>query len=126
MSRKTVSGIIIAATAIVVAVALYAAVDPSSSRLFPKCPFYVLTGLKCPGCGTQRAIHQLLHLNIGQAIHYNALMVASIPLMVFLGAANALRDRHPRLYLASRNPVLSWAVLAVVLLWMLFRNVFGW
>ena len=25
--------------------------DPSVSAFFPKCPFLLLTGLQCPGCG---------------------------------------------------------------------------
>ena len=47
--------------------------DPSEIELFPKCPFYMLTGLKCPGCGSQRAIHSLLHLDFIGAIRYNLL-----------------------------------------------------
>ena len=42
--------------------------NPSSFTFYPRCPFYVLTGYKCPGCGTLRAIHHILNGNIGEMI----------------------------------------------------------
>lgn len=57
---------------------LYFWYDPSQ-YLFPKCPFLMLTGLKCPGCGSQRALHQLLHGNVGQAVQANWLFVLALP-----------------------------------------------
>ena len=41
--------------AVLVAVWLYR-VDPEDSVYSPKCVFYLLTGLKCPGCGSQRCV----------------------------------------------------------------------
>lgn len=99
--------------------------DPSKYP-FPRCPFLVLTGLQCPGCGTQRALHQLLHFHVGEAFRYNAMMVMAIPLLLFLLAAELLKGRYPGLYRASISPALSWTVLAAVLLWWLLRNLFGW
>ena len=99
------------------------AFDPSESVFFPRCPFMWLTGLKCPGCGSLRATHQLLHLHIGEAVRYNALMVLFIPLLLFLVVADLFKARFPKLYLASRNPVLSWSILAAILLWWILRNV---
>lgn len=119
MPKKMVVSIVL--IAIILGIVVYYTFDPSKV-LFPRCPFYALTGLKCPGCGTQRAIHQLLHLNIGEAVRYNAFMVFSIPLLVFLITADVGKTRWPKLYLLSRNPVLSWSILAVVLLWWLLRN----
>lgn len=109
-----------------VAVIVLGAFDPEEFSFFPKCPFLMLTGLKCPGCGTQRAIHQLMHLHIGEAFGYNALMVMSIPLLVFLAVSEVLRRRFPKLQLAATGPALSWGILAVVLLWWVLRNIFGW
>ena len=102
----------------------YAVHDPAVSTHFPKCPFYAITGLKCPGCGTQRAIHQLLHFNISEAFHYNALMVLSLPLLLFLAFADLSKDRFPRFYRASRSPILGRTILAVILLWWIARNIF--
>src|SRR5437762_10353071 len=32
-----------------------------ANQWFPKCPFLLLTGYQCPGCGSTRACYQLLH-----------------------------------------------------------------
>ena len=49
--------------------------DTTSGVPFPKCLFFSLTGLQCPGCGSQRALHSLLHLDLVAALRYNAYMV---------------------------------------------------
>lgn len=41
-----------------------------------------MTGLDCPGCGGQRAAHQLLHGNFAVAFRSNALFVSLLPLAV--------------------------------------------
>ncbi|MCG2429838.1 DUF2752 domain-containing protein [Aequorivita xiaoshiensis] len=54
-----------------------------STTLFIPCPFYYVSGFYCPGCGSQRAIHLLLHGNIIGAFRFNPLMVITIPIMVY-------------------------------------------
>src|SRR5690554_8210264 len=44
---------------------------------------YYFTGFYCPGCGSQRAIHLLLHGDIIGAFRFNPLMVLTIPIMVY-------------------------------------------
>lgn len=56
--------------------------DPNECRFFPKCILYSVTGLKCAGCGTQRALHCLMHGEILQAIRYNCYMTVFLPLFV--------------------------------------------
>lgn len=75
-----------AAVAVLLAAALYIfyTFNPEAQPLFPKCPFLLVTGYECPGCGSQRAIHSLLHFNIGAALRYNAFMVLALP-YIFLG-----------------------------------------
>jgi len=46
---------------------VYSRFSPEGNAWFPKCIFLQLTGLKCPGCGSQRVIHNLLNLNIQKA-----------------------------------------------------------
>lgn len=58
---------------------LYRTYNPSGNVYFPKCPFRELTGLKCPGCGSQRAIHYLLNFDILNALKENVILVLSIP-----------------------------------------------
>ena len=56
---------------------LYGLFDPEKN-LFPPCPFRSLTGWLCPGCGSQRAIHQVLHGNFGAAIKLNLLFIPGL------------------------------------------------
>jgi hypothetical protein len=92
--------------------------NPSSgSSYFPSCPLRLLTGLYCPGCGTLRGLHQLLHGHVGAAFGFNPLMVLSLP---FIGYAYlsyttmALRGRGlPRFFVPPvLIKVLFWTVVA--------------
>lgn len=68
--------------------ALYYLVDPAAgSGLFWACPFHKITGLHCPGCGGQRALHELLHGRITAALSANALAVLLVFPAVFAAAA---------------------------------------
>lgn len=59
--------------------------NPSDKEnIYLICPFKVLTGLDCPACGGQRSVHHLLHLEIFQALRYNAFFVLLIPYLLFL------------------------------------------
>lgn len=86
--------------------------NPSDIPRFPKCPFFALTGYKCPGCGTLRGIHSLLHLRFAAAWGYNPLMIVSIPLLAALVISKRVR----------RNRYLSYTVLGVTLIYWLVRN----
>lgn len=55
--------------------------DPEKGG-FLSCPFRFLTGWLCPGCGSQRALHDLMHLRLGEAFGHNALLVLSIPALL--------------------------------------------
>lgn len=105
-------------------ICIYYAFDPAQ-HLFPRCPFALLTGFRCPGCGTQRAIHQLLHLNIGEAFRYNALFVVSIPILLFMLITYKLRAKFPRLYKFSLSLPFSLTILIIIILWWVFRNIYN-
>ena len=64
--------------------------DPATSGVFPPCPFHYLTGLYCPGCGSLRAIHQLLHGNLQAAWAMNPLTVLLLPFVGYGLAAEAV------------------------------------
>lgn len=64
---------------------IYRHFDPEEHVLWPKCIFHLLTGLECPGCGSQRAIHSLLNGEVIKAMHYNLLMVFLLPYLFFFG-----------------------------------------
>ena len=52
------------------AVALFF-LDPSKQTFFPKCAFHMATGYSCPGCGSSRALYQLTHGNVLEALRLN-------------------------------------------------------
>lgn len=105
---------------------IYYALDPASSQLFPQCLFFSLTGYKCPGCGSQRAIHALLNGDVVGAFRYNALLLIAVPWIALCLFAETQRMRRPRLYARLNAPLLIWLFLIVVILWWLLRNIFNW
>ena len=119
---------IIGAVAVIViaGIAIYSTFDPSTVRFFPRCTFLTLTGLKCPGCGTQRAIHALLHGNFLEAVRFNAMMVASVPLLALYGYAEIVRKSKPRFYNRVNSTPIILTIFVLVVLWWILRNVFGW
>ena len=118
--------IILVLAALLVMGVIYFALDPSTSGLFPRCTFLSFTGYKCPGCGSQRAIHALLHGDVAGAFRYNALLLVAIPWIALCLFAESQRVRNPRLYARLNAPLLIWLLLAMVLLWWLLRNIFNW
>ena len=114
----------VAVAFVVGALILYFTLDPSTNY-FPRCMFHEITGLQCPGCGSQRAFHSLLRGDFSAAWHYNALFVLELPLLVLLVAAWDLRSRIPVLHrvLNSRSVILT--ILAIIILWTIFRNIYN-
>lgn len=97
---------------------------PAHYQLFPRCIFKSVTGLNCPGCGAQRAIHELLHLNFKNAFAYNALLVFSIPYVVvgLLFHQTSLKYQFPktRRFLFGNTAIIS--VVVLVILFFIYRN----
>lgn len=116
------TGGIVACTAILL---IYASFDPAHNP-FPRCIFLSLSGLKCPGCGSQRALHAILHGNISQAWHYNAVLILSVPLLALLGFSNIYKNRFPRLYNSLNGSTVIWTVFVVTVGWWILRNIFNW
>lgn len=126
MRKKGIKYGIVVAVAIV-ATALYFLFDPEdTSNWFPKCPFFLLTGWKCPGCGLQRASHDLLHLDIAGAAHHNFLFIVALPVICLFILAGLMKNRHPRVYAFANHPVTIGILVAITLAWWLLRNVYGW
>lgn len=105
---------------------IYYALDPSTSDAFPRCSFLSLTGYKCPGCGSQRAVHALLNGDVAGAFRFNALLMIAVPWMGLCLFAESRRTRNPRLYARLNPELLMWLFLALTLSWWLLRNIFDW
>lgn len=116
-----------AAVSVLLVAALYIfyTFDPELQPIFPKCPFLLLTGYQCPGCGSQRAIHSLLHLDIGAAFRYNAFMLMALP-YIFLGVYLEYFGGKKRFPAVEKIFFGKWAAVAllvfIVVFWIV-RNI---
>lgn len=105
------------------AAALVATVDPNEPGHYPSCVFRMLTGWYCPGCGTLRAAHDLLHGDVLAALDMNVLAVLALPVVVasWLAWLRRAATGAPRSWLAPR-----WFATGVVVVFVVFavaRNV---
>jgi hypothetical protein len=103
--------------------------DPVVFHFYPVCVFHQTTGLWCPGCGTLRALHQLLHGHLVAAFRFNALFVLSIPLLCGYGLRLALAKAAGQ-PAPSVRPAWLWLALAAIVVFGILRNLpfpaFAW
>jgi|SRR5690606_20574980 len=99
--------------------------NPSAdSSHFISCPSKSILGLNCPGCGSQRLIHNLLHLNFSEAFRYNPLLFLLFPFviyLVFVFVANLIFGTKYRIKILYKN----WFVFlmfSVFLIYGILRN----
>ena len=82
---------------------------------YPTCVFHDLTGLYCPGCGSTRALYQLLHGNILTALHDNVMAVFAIPFFIYAG----LRKKS----LSLIHPYWIWGLFYTMVVFTILRNI---
>jgi len=121
----------VAACACAGASALVYAVDPNRHAVYPQCLLYRTTGFYCAGCGATRAFYALLHGRLWEAMHDNVLFVGGLPVILGLSGLYLLegwrrnawppREVQPRKFLRS-----GLFIFALMLLFMLIRNLPGW
>ncbi|WP_340111636.1 DUF2752 domain-containing protein [Maribellus mangrovi] len=97
--------------------------DPTKHSIFPKCMFHSLTGAYCPGCGSQRALHSLLHFDIAGVVNYNFLFLPAA-LLILYHYIHPLLNKYfkwklPNLFYLKSTP---WVIFVVVILFWIFRN----
>ncbi len=104
---------------------IYYLFSPEESAFFPQCPFHFLTGYDCPGCGSQRAIHHLLHLNIRSAFLSNPLLILFIPFLIlgiyleYFGG----KERHPHIRKALYSKRAIYIILIIIIVFWIGRNI---
>ena len=115
------------AALVVAACVVRYAFPPERSALYPQCPFHAMTGLHCPGCGTLRALHALVHGDLRAALGHNLLTMLSLPFLAydFLSRARQALWGRP-LPWPITSAVWVWLLLAVILAFWLLRNLPFW
>lgn len=102
---------------------LFIIYNPGESGMYPPCPFYSITGLYCPGCGSQRAAHSLLHLDFSAVMHYNILFLPVIPALGYHYLQLLLNRKFhlnlPNLFYSKLTP---WLILGIIILFWVTRN----
>jgi len=97
--------------------------EPGRSGFFPICMFRALTGLTCPGCGSTRALHQILHGHLATAFMLNPLLLLGMPFMLFAFlrySVIVLRGRVPRQNVLPAFYI--YALFFIVVSFWIFRN----
>ena len=122
--RERLRGPVLLAGAVLGASVLLHLRDPHESGSYGFCPWLVLTGTYCPGCGGLRAVNDLTHGDLGAAASSNLLLLGALPLLV-LGWGRWFTDRwrgHER-RLDGRKVVLHATVFGgVALFFTVVRN----
>ena len=102
---------------------LFFILDPSKHVIFPRCIFYSLTGLYCPGCGSQRAIHSLLHLNLAGVIENNLLFLPAVLAILYhylrQPLNRSLNWNLPDIFYMKNTP---WIIFTIIMIFWVLRN----
>ena len=121
--RRLRTPVVVAGVVVGLSVALHFR-DPHESGSWGFCPWLLLTGTYCPGCGGLRAVNDLTRGDLASALSSNALFVSSIPFAAWLWTRSvAQRWRGVPTPLPARFVAVAAAVgvVLVVAFWLL-RN----
>ncbi len=103
---------------------IYFSYNPSENSFFIPCPFHYITGFFCPGCGSQRAVHLLLHGDVVGAFRFNPLMVLTLPILIYgmaITIANWIFETKYRLMLFYSN-LFIFGYFGLAILYWILRN----
>lgn len=118
--KLSLRGVLITVAAIALAAGVYF-FDPVGGPVpYPRCWIKVLTGYDCPGCGSARALHALVHGRIAEAWNFNPALFFVVPLVVLVIMAESNRFSRLRRYILS--PAAAVIIIAAAAVWTVFRN----
>jgi hypothetical protein len=116
--------VILAVAALAAVLVVVGVVPPTANTWYPKCMSYQVAGIHCPGCGMTRAVHLALNGRIPEALSQNALAVVVVPYLLFVFLTGLWHYLWQKPLPKSRWPKwATWALVAVVLLFMVARNI---
>jgi hypothetical protein len=115
---------VIAIWSLILAGAAYLFVfEPGKTGIFPSCLFRFLTGYQCPGCGSTRAMHQLLHGHVVAAFELNPFFLLAIPFLLYALIRYSVVVMHGGVPHHNRvHPAYIYALFVVVVSFWIFRN----
>ncbi|WP_312556170.1 DUF2752 domain-containing protein [Empedobacter brevis] len=100
--------------------------NPSEKgTVFLRCPSNLFFGINCPGCGSQRAIHHLLHFEFIEALQYNALLIIAFPFLMYITLIwlyNFIFEKEIRIKLFYKNRFV-WTLFFIVIVYGIIRNI---
>ena len=97
--------------------------EPGKTGLFPVCLFRFLTGYQCPGCGSTRALHQLLHGHVIAAFELNPFFLVAIPFLLYALIRYSVIVMRGGVPAQNRlPPPYIYALFFIVLSFWIFRN----
>ena len=97
--------------------------DPARYPVYPVCTFHRVTGWQCPGCGSLRAVHNLLHGHLATAFQFNPLLVLSLPALGWFAGRQVYQGiTGRRLRPLEVRPAWIWILFTVVIVFTLVRN----
>lgn len=103
---------------------IYYKINPSGQDWMPKCPFHTITGLHCPGCGSQRALHDFLHGNIIEGFKHNFLIGLGILVFFYkiflLIRAKFYPEKSSNLLYSPKTP---WIIFILIIGFWILRNI---
>ncbi len=97
--------------------------EPGKSGFFPACPFRMLTGFNCPGCGSTRGLHRLLHGDVVAAFEFNPLLIISLPFLLYalMRYTSAALRGQPLNWNRLNARYISTLIVVIISFW-IFRN----
>jgi len=118
--KSTATGLIILVSIAVIVLFYFA---PGEGGIYPPCPTHYLTNFSCPGCGSLRALHNLLHGNIKEAFFFNPLMVMVLPFLTVWFLLYVLKSIFAvKLPEVKLKPAIWWLIISGIILFMILRN----
>lgn len=102
----------------------YFFINPQEVNFLPECPLHATTGFYCPGCGSQRATHQLLNFNIFGALQQNVLYLISLLLLgyhLIVTRINTIFKKQYYNYIY--HPKTPLVILVLIIIFWILRNI---
>lgn len=88
------------------------------------CVFNLITGLKCPGCGTTHMIINIMKLDFAQAFACNPVMFLLLPVFAYLICANLYRYiKYGKAGTPKHESVIGIIIIAVLVCFGILRNI---